>query len=417
MYKELLTYIDTSSRAVKQPAYYKLRDLIDYLISDDYRYAMEDSYYIQDCQKSYYDDVLESLKQDKIPTVQSTDYSTSFIQQLYKIDILKTQQSTDYAQWLSKFDHLATSENHIVCNDGAVILSNDLYTNSMINCYSRDNPNYKQLQYFSYLKDAKGLGNLSIASTKYPNVIVINNKKNNKTNFTIDYANSTDDPILESNANIIDIKADTSATISENVLLTSGQLNYVVYIVRENSTLHLNRDTSSSTGWGAFDSVFICHPGSRVTVDSTSAGAHQCHENFFVNLSKDSTFDLVSRNILKKGNHVSNLVSVTSESVNNSCSVDVRNIGDDFTKSNFVGKFIVNRESENFSGTMNNKNLMMYDSAVMHTRPILDIYTKEIQCSHGCTISTVDDELMYYLETRGLSKEQAKNLLVESFLC
>ena len=66
---------------------------------------------------------------------------------------------------------------------------------------------------------------------------------------------------------------------------------------------------------------------------------------------------------------------------------------------------------------MDNSNLMLSKTAKMQTRPILDIYTKEIECSHGCTISNVDEEQLYYLQTKGFDKKSAENILVDSFLC
>ena len=66
---------------------------------------------------------------------------------------------------------------------------------------------------------------------------------------------------------------------------------------------------------------------------------------------------------------------------------------------------------------MNNNNLMLTKDTKMHTRPILDIHTKEIECSHGCTISNINKEHMYYLQSRGFDKDSAKDILVESFLC
>ena len=66
---------------------------------------------------------------------------------------------------------------------------------------------------------------------------------------------------------------------------------------------------------------------------------------------------------------------------------------------------------------MNNENLMLDKNVKMHTRPILDIHTKEIKCQHGCTVSNVNDEHMYYLQTKGMNKKQATDLLIESFLC
>ena len=69
------------------------------------------------------------------------------------------------------------------------------------------------------------------------------------------------------------------------------------------------------------------------------------------------------------------------------------------------------------NGHMKNENLMLTPNTKMHSRPILDIHTKEIECSHGCTISNIDKSKLYYLQSRGLSKDIAEDVLVSSFLC
>ena len=48
--------------------------------------------------------------------------------------------------------------------------------------------------------------------------------------------------------------------------------------------------------------------------------------------------------------------------------------------------------------------------------PKLNINTKEIQCTHGCTISTVDENELYYLETLGVSKGKAKSIIADGHI-
>ena len=66
---------------------------------------------------------------------------------------------------------------------------------------------------------------------------------------------------------------------------------------------------------------------------------------------------------------------------------------------------------------MNNQNLMLDKNVTMHTRPVLDIHTKEIKCQHGCTVSNINEEHMYYLQTKGIDRSTASEMLIESFLC
>jgi Fe-S cluster assembly protein SufD len=51
----------------------------------------------------------------------------------------------------------------------------------------------------------------------------------------------------------------------------------------------------------------------------------------------------------------------------------------------------------------------------MNAKPELEIFADDVKCSHGTTTGQFDDEAIFYLQTRGVSKELAKNLLVEAF--
>ena len=47
---------------------------------------------------------------------------------------------------------------------------------------------------------------------------------------------------------------------------------------------------------------------------------------------------------------------------------------------------------------------------------VIDINTKEITCSHGCTVSNVDKEQLYFLESRGIETNMAEETLKQCFL-
>jgi Fe-S cluster assembly protein SufD len=423
MYKSLMKVSRPVSPSKPAP-YYTLHELSEYLCSESYLTNCLPTVSTPENNLDYYNNAVSRLSLNGLPSIKDERYNTANLNKLYNIDILSTpgdlQQwsKDDFFTWLSKFDYVATRTNYVATCDGDMICSSDIDTKqSNVKTYSKLRPNHRQSEYFSYLSNAKGFGDFTISTCPYPNVVVIN-KSSRDEPICLEYMNSCDDPIMESNANIVDIKPNADISIMETVRQSAGQLNYVVYIVRENSTLHLTRNTHSRSGaWGIFDSVFICYPGSKVTVDTKSAGSQYQQESFFVELSKDAEFNLNGRNALNVGNQLNTFVEVESMSTNNTSNIDVRHIGRDSTHSSFIGKFIVNNESSEFNGSMNNHNLMLSDSATMHTRPILDIKTKEIECSHGCTISNIDKDLLYYLETRGVPHSRAHRTLIESFLC
>ena len=65
---------------------------------------------------------------------------------------------------------------------------------------------------------------------------------------------------------------------------------------------------------------------------------------------------------------------------------------------------------------MVNKNLLLSDKASAVSEPQLDINTKEIECTHGCTISNIDKDDLYYLNSKGIDNFEATEILKEAFL-
>ena len=51
----------------------------------------------------------------------------------------------------------------------------------------------------------------------------------------------------------------------------------------------------------------------------------------------------------------------------------------------------------------------------MNTKPQLEIYADDVKCSHGCTVGSLDEEALFYLRARGISKEHAQAMLLHAF--
>ncbi len=73
---------------------------------------------------------------------------------------------------------------------------------------------------------------------------------------------------------------------------------------------------------------------------------------------------------------------------------------------------------ENASGTdaeQSNKNLLLSNDARIDTKPQLEIYNDDVKCAHGATVGQLEEEELFYLLSRGLSQDLARNLLTYGF--
>ncbi len=81
----------------------------------------------------------------------------------------------------------------------------------------------------------------------------------------------------------------------------------------------------------------------------------------------------------------------------------------------FTGRVIVRRDAQKVEARQQNKNLLLSDGAIVETRPQLEIYADDVQCSHGAAIGQLDENALFYLRQRGLDLAAARGLLTWAF--
>jgi Fe-S cluster assembly protein SufD len=90
-------------------------------------------------------------------------------------------------------------------------------------------------------------------------------------------------------------------------------------------------------------------------------------------------------------------------------------IADESGRGIFKGRILVAQDAQKVEAFQNSQNLLLSDSAEIDTKPELEIYADDVKCSHGATIGRLDDEALYYLQSRGISKQNARKLLIAGF--
>lgn len=92
-----------------------------------------------------------------------------------------------------------------------------------------------------------------------------------------------------------------------------------------------------------------------------------------------------------------------------------KGIMDGKSKAVFNGKIFVRPDAQKTNAFQTNRNILLSESASIHTKPQLEIWADDVKCSHGCTTGQLDEEALFYLRSRGLSKDMAKGMLLYAF--
>lgn len=82
----------------------------------------------------------------------------------------------------------------------------------------------------------------------------------------------------------------------------------------------------------------------------------------------------------------------------------------------FAGLIYVAEGASKTEAYQSNRNLVGSDSAVMHSKPQLEIYNDDVKCSHGTAIGQLDEKQLFYMMTRGISEDQARLMLKQAFM-
>ena len=82
----------------------------------------------------------------------------------------------------------------------------------------------------------------------------------------------------------------------------------------------------------------------------------------------------------------------------------------------FNGRIHVHPDAQKTDAIQNNRNLLLSDDAIIHTKPELEIYADDVKCTHGATVGQLDEKALFYLRTRGLNHSKSQKMLMRAYV-
>lgn len=86
------------------------------------------------------------------------------------------------------------------------------------------------------------------------------------------------------------------------------------------------------------------------------------------------------------------------------------------SRASFYGLVVVAEDACRTEAMQTNRNILLSDRARIETRPQLEIYADDVQCSHGATVGRLSEDELFYMRSRGIPEEEARTLQILSFL-
>lgn len=94
----------------------------------------------------------------------------------------------------------------------------------------------------------------------------------------------------------------------------------------------------------------------------------------------------------------------------------LKGVGRDQSSIKFVGRIIIDPKCGDSHSMLTERILLLSDEAKAEAIPDLEIQTDDVSCSHAASISRIPEEQIFYLQSRGISRGDAENLIVDGFL-
>ena len=118
---------------------------------------------------------------------------------------------------------------------------------------------------------------------------------------------------------------------------------------------------------------------------------------------------------IKKKSHIDNHTSVDHMDENCISNEHYKGIMDEGSNGVFNGKIFVRKKAQKTNAFQANNNILISENAKINTKPQLEIWADDVKCSHGCTVGQLDEDALFYLMSRGISKKDSRALLLSAF--
>jgi len=214
-----------------------------------------------------------------------------------------------------------------------------------------------------------------------------------------------------SETNIVEFfKSDKSSNsfinpITETVLEQNAKLNITKIQIEDGDNFHIGSDYISQQS----NSYFKCN--------TISLKGEFIRNNIHVNVNgKNCQTDLNGAYLIEGKQHIDNHTKIEHCAPQCESNELYKGILDDKSTGVFNGKVIVHPDAQKINAFQSNANVLISDNANVNSKPELEIYADDVKCSHGSTTGQLDENAIYYLRSRGISKRKAQTIISQSFI-
>ncbi|MFL2887439.1 MAG: Fe-S cluster assembly protein SufD [Pelagibacterales bacterium MED-G40] len=133
-------------------------------------------------------------------------------------------------------------------------------------------------------------------------------------------------------------------------------------------------------------------------------------------LGEDTECNIQAALYLNQNQHQEIKTRINHLAPNSKSYQKIKNVLNSNAKGIYQGKIYVKDIAQKTDAYQLSKALLLNDDTEFNSKPELEIYADDVKCSHGSTSGNVEEDSLYYLMTRGLSRKESLRLLINGFL-
>ena len=156
--------------------------------------------------------------------------------------------------------------------------------------------------------------------------------------------------------------------------------------------------------------------GAAVTSRSISFGSALARIETHVALAEEGASIVLDGLFVGRGSqHLDNRTTIDHVKPHCESHELYKGVLDERARGVFDGRIIVRPDAQKTVSRQENRNLLLSETAVVDSKPTLEIHNDDVKCNHGSTIGQIDQEALFYLRSRGIAENDARDLLVHAF--
>ncbi len=229
------------------------------------------------------------------------------------------------------------------------------------------------------------------------------------------------DAIISYPRTLVVVGKNSRVTLVESYAGSEGEVyftNSVTEIIaNENTNIdHYKLQRESTEAFHIANLLFYLDRSSNFSSHSLSFGGGLARNNVNAILGDEGIECTVNGLVMGRGKqHIDNHTYIDHAKPHCNSYELYKHVLDEKSRGVFKGKILVRQDSQKTDALQTNKTLLLSEEASIDTMPQLEIYADDVKCTHGATTGQLDKESLFYLQSRGISKESAKNLLTYAF--